>query len=137
MKNDTQRERPPWDLGRVDANLVELVENRPVGNCRALDIGCGTGDNSIWLARRGFEVTGLDISALAVKKANEKALEAGIECLFLVADFLTTRIEDERFGFANALSCFPELSFPYYLFTLDFPRISLTYTCFFNKMRDT
>ncbi|MCG8344800.1 MAG: methyltransferase domain-containing protein [Chlorobiales bacterium] len=50
----------PWDIGRVDANLVELVENRPVGNCRALDIGCGTGDNSLWLARRGFEVTGLD-----------------------------------------------------------------------------
>lgn len=43
----------PWDLGRADVNLVELVENRPVESCRALDIGCGTGDNSLWLARRG------------------------------------------------------------------------------------
>ena len=102
----------PWDLGRADANLVELVENRPVECCRALDIGCGTGDNSIWLARRGFEVTGLDISALAVKKANEKALEAGIECGFLVADFLTTRIEDERFGFAVDRGCFHSLDSP-------------------------
>jgi len=61
---DRYRERyksgdTPWDIGRPDFNLVEIVTQKPILSCKALDIGCGTGDNAIWLARRrcgGFRV---------------------------------------------------------------------------------
>jgi hypothetical protein len=39
----------PWDIGKPDFNLIETVNKTPIKPCKALDIGCGTGDNSIWL----------------------------------------------------------------------------------------
>lgn len=103
------RGETPWDLGRADANLVELVEKRPIKNCRALDIGCGTGDNSLWLVRKTFQVTGVDISAVAIEKARKKALQNNVECRFLVADFLKKRIDGTPFGFAFDRGCFHSL----------------------------
>ncbi len=102
----------PWDLGRADANLAGTIEKWPVKPCRALDIGCGTGDNSIWLAREGFDVTGIDISALAIEKAHRKARPSGIECRFLVADFLKKGAEGVPFGFAFDRGCFHSLDSP-------------------------
>ena len=102
----------PWDLGRVDANLVRMIEKWPVDPCRALDIGCGTGDNSIWLAREGFDVMGVDISALAIEKARRKARLSGIECRFLVADFLKNEVEGVPFGFAFDRGCFHSIDSP-------------------------
>jgi len=46
----------PWDAGRPDFNLIEVVTQKPVPICKALDVGCGTGDNSIWLAQNHFQV---------------------------------------------------------------------------------
>jgi SAM-dependent methyltransferase len=102
----------PWDLGRADANLVSVVDAWPIKSCRALDIGCGTGDNSIWLARRTFDVTGVDITALAIQKARRKALQIGIECKFVIADFLKERIDEAPFGFAFDRGCFHSLDSP-------------------------
>ena len=48
----------PWDIGKSDFNLTEIVEKKPIKSCKALDIGCGTGDNSVWLAQKHFQVTG-------------------------------------------------------------------------------
>ena len=67
--------RTPWDLGRPDFNLIETVTNFPIPSCKALDIGCGTGDNSIWLAQQGFSVTGTDVADVALTKAREKAAQ--------------------------------------------------------------
>jgi 2-polyprenyl-3-methyl-5-hydroxy-6-metoxy-1,4-benzoquinol methylase len=41
----------PWDLGQPDFNLIEVVAQKPIPSCKVLDVGCGTGDNSIRLAR--------------------------------------------------------------------------------------
>ena len=41
--------------------------------CRALELGCGTGTNSVWLAQQGFEVTGIDLAPLAVEQAEQRA----------------------------------------------------------------
>jgi len=99
----------PWDIGRVDVNLAETVERRPLCVGAALDIGCGTGDNTVWLARRGFRVTGVDIAPLAIEKAREKAEREGVACRFLVADFLHADVPEGPFGFIFDRGCFHSL----------------------------
>ena len=96
----------PWDVGKPDFNLIEVVTQKPILSCKALDIGCGTGDNSIWLAQNGFEVTGTDTSDIALGKAKEKASNANAECVFILADFLNDKIEGAPFGFAFDRGCF-------------------------------
>ncbi|HEX3542202.1 MAG TPA: class I SAM-dependent methyltransferase [Acidimicrobiales bacterium] len=46
---------------------------------RALDVGCGEGADAVWLARHGWQVTGLDVSAVALSRAREAAKDAGVE----------------------------------------------------------
>jgi len=66
----------PWDGHPLATSLRELVEGEtalPPGT--ALDIGCGTGDNALYLAERGWDVTGVDYVAKAIEKARAKAAE--------------------------------------------------------------
>ncbi len=77
---------PPWDTGRVSAELQRLLARFPIPACRAIELGCGTGTNAIWLAQQGFEVVGVDLSPLAIQRARRKADEAGVPLLFLQAD---------------------------------------------------
>lgn len=95
----------PWDHGMPDFNLTERVKQRPISACKALDIGCGTGDNSIWLAKQGFNATGCDISKTAIGRAKDKASKAGVKCSFMVADFLTDSIPALPFGFVFDRGC--------------------------------
>ncbi len=60
-----------WEINRVDSNLVEVVMSTPILPCEVLDIGCGTGNNVIWLQEQGFIVTGIDSSELAVQMAKK------------------------------------------------------------------
>ena len=96
----------PWDAGQPDFNLVEVVNKKPIFNCKALDVGCGTGDNSIWLVQNRFQVVGTDTSDIALKKAKEKAYEANVECDFMLVDFLKNKIEGAPFGFVFDRGCF-------------------------------
>jgi len=50
----------PWDHGTPDTNLIDMVTQRPIPKCKVLDVGCGTGDNAIWLAQQHFVATGSD-----------------------------------------------------------------------------
>jgi len=68
----------PWDSGVVPPELQEIVKGAdalPPGH--ALDIGCGTGTNSLYLARYGWQVVGVDFAGPAIKRANEKLQQAG------------------------------------------------------------
>ena len=78
----------PWDTGRPDGRLSEILDRYSISPCRAIDIGCGTGTNAIYLAGKGFDVTGVDISAAAVKAAEKKAVEAGVTANFRQMDIL-------------------------------------------------
>jgi SAM-dependent methyltransferase len=78
----------PWDTGRPSSELQRVVREAGIQPCRALEIGCGTGTNSLWLAQQGFEVTGVDLAPLAVERANERAEAAGVQARFEVADVL-------------------------------------------------
>ncbi len=100
----------PWDVGQPDFNLIEVVTQKPILRCKVLDIGCGTGDNSIWLAQKGFQVIGIDTSEIALQKAKEKASKGNVECDFMLVDFLNNKIEGAPFGFVFDRGCFHSFS---------------------------
>jgi len=78
----------------------------PIHPCKALEIGCGTGDNAIWLAQQGFQVVGIDSSDIAIDKAEEKAVTAKATCTFAVLDILKSQAEGAPFRFAFDRGCF-------------------------------
>jgi SAM-dependent methyltransferase len=87
--NDRYRDgNLPWDTGRPSSELQRVLSENSIQPCRALDIGCGTGTNSVWLAQQGFEATGIDLAPLAVERAKERAHAAGINAQFVAADVL-------------------------------------------------
>jgi 2-polyprenyl-3-methyl-5-hydroxy-6-metoxy-1,4-benzoquinol methylase len=81
---------PPW-VGSARSELVELVNEGRLAPGRAIDLGCGEGDNAIFLAQHGFDVTGVDFAPAAVSKARQKALDAGVEIDFVVDDLTDLR----------------------------------------------
>jgi SAM-dependent methyltransferase len=92
----------PWDghpLARSLRDLIEGEQPLPIGT--ALDIGCGTGDNSIYLAQHGWRVTGVDFVEKAVAKARRKAAAANVNVDFVQAD--ATRLSSEGVGTDFAL----------------------------------
>ena len=109
-KNRYKSGDTPWDAGRPDFNLIETVADNNILSCKALDVGCGTGDNSIWLAQNRFQVTGTDVSDIAIEKAKEKASKAKVKCNFLLVDFLKNKIEGVPFGFVFDRGCFHSFS---------------------------
>src|SRR5438128_2069168 len=83
----------PWDRGVPPPGLVELVEGPaalPAG--RAIDLGCGTATNTIYLARRGWEVTGVDMVPQALETARQRAAAAGVSPRLVQGD--VTRLGD-------------------------------------------
>jgi SAM-dependent methyltransferase len=91
-----------WDRGVPNSELVELVEgpsSSPPG--RALDIGCGTGTETIYLAEHGWDVTGVDMVPKALAIARRKAAAAGVSPRFVEGD--VTRLRDFGVGDGYAL----------------------------------
>ena len=65
---------------------TQLVENGSIPVGRAIDLGCGEGSNAIYLAKKGFEVTGVDFSPTAIKRAKSNSQKAGVEVNFFEED---------------------------------------------------
>lgn len=63
--------RAPWDAGARE-KLVVLVESGRIKPCRTIDLGCGTGANAIYLARKGVEVTGVDYAEASIEKSRAR-----------------------------------------------------------------
>jgi SAM-dependent methyltransferase len=77
----------PWDGHKLPARLLELVEGRdalPRG--KAIDLGCGTGDTSVYLASHGWEVIGVDFVERALRTARAKGEAAHVTVRWLRAD---------------------------------------------------
>jgi SAM-dependent methyltransferase len=78
----------PWNTGRPSSELQRVLTETHIEPCRALELGCGTGTNAVWLAQQGFDVTACDISPLAIEQARRSAAAAGVSVRLLVADVL-------------------------------------------------
>jgi SAM-dependent methyltransferase len=90
--------RMPWEVG-PRGELVELVGNGRIAPGRAIDLGCGSGANSIFLAQHGFDVTGVDFASMAIEKARRRADEAGASVRFVVDDLTNLRSVEGTFDF--------------------------------------
>ena len=87
----------PWDGHPLAKSLQDVVEgDGALAPGTALDLGCGTGDNSIYLAKHGWQVTGVDFVAKAVVKARAKAEASNVAVDFAQAD--VTRLSSEGIG---------------------------------------
>jgi SAM-dependent methyltransferase len=76
---------PPWD-NKAPSESVMAWQTRGWVHGDVLDIGCGFGDNAVYLAKSGHSVTGLDISPTALITAERRAEDAGVDVKFAVAD---------------------------------------------------
>jgi SAM-dependent methyltransferase len=85
--------------GRPNGRLVAEVADLTPG--RALDVGCGEGADAIWLARRGWKVTAIDISDVAVGRAREAAELAGVSVEWVRGDALHTALPARSFDLVS------------------------------------
>ena len=95
-----------WELGRPRPILVELIEKERIKKGKALDICCGAGTNTVYLAEKGFEVTGIDISSKAIEYAKKNAEQANVKINLMVQNFVNLPFGDEEFDFVFDMGCF-------------------------------
>jgi cyclopropane fatty-acyl-phospholipid synthase-like methyltransferase len=79
---------PPWDLGQPQPAFVRLAARGLLAG-QVLDVGCGTGEQTLLAASSGAEALGVDVSPLAIEQARGKAAARGIKARFEVADALS------------------------------------------------
>ena len=79
---------PPWDIGRPQSVFVQLLETGRLRHNPILDVGCGTGENALFFAAKGFEVVGVDAAPRAIETARQKAKDRGLRATFLLHDAL-------------------------------------------------
>jgi ubiquinone/menaquinone biosynthesis C-methylase UbiE len=93
--DEAYRGTPPWDIGRPQPAFDALVKDGQIKPGRALDVGCGTGENAILLAQHGCKVTGIDLARDAIAAAKAKAAARQVDVEFLVGNALEL---DRHFG---------------------------------------
>ena len=86
--------------GRPNATLTHVARSLPPG--RALDLGCGEGADTIWLATQGWDATGIDISPTAISRAADAARVAGVSARFVAADLATGVAGEGEFDLVTA-----------------------------------
>lgn len=112
----------PWDTGRPSRELVAALAGGGVQPCRAIELGCGTGTNAVYLAQRGFSVTAVDISTVAIERARQRARESNVEVEFLLDDVCNLQSPLDPFEFLFDRGCYHcarRVDLPGFLNTLE------------------
>ena len=102
-----------WDTGETPPEVRQAFQAGDIPPGAALDLGCGTGTNAIFMAQQGRQALGLDFVPEAISKARSKAQQAGVaeRAQFQVAD--VTRLKELDLppsGFALDMGCFHGLN---------------------------
>ncbi len=103
--------KTPWDTGITPPEIVAMIDSGRVTIGRALDLGCGTGTNAIYLAQHGFEVTGIDVSIRAIALARRKARSTDRTIRFIRGDvtYMDHWVTTHSIDFACDIGCFHRL----------------------------
>ncbi len=88
-------EKIPWNLEIPPDIIQTIVKSGRVKPCKAIELGCGTGNYVIYLSSMGFNTTGVDISVTAIEMAKKSATKKKIKCNFITADVLGEMAEIE------------------------------------------
>lgn len=102
------RNRAPWDTGIVPPEIEALAARLPLGT--ALDLGCGTGTTSLYLAECGWRVTGIDFISKAIHRARQKASAAHLQVNFQVADVTRLDFVHDSFDLVIDIGCLHSLT---------------------------
>jgi 2-polyprenyl-3-methyl-5-hydroxy-6-metoxy-1,4-benzoquinol methylase len=103
--------REDWDaryaavenLWAAKPNRFLVAEVADLEPGRALDLACGEGQNAIWLATLGWQVTGVDYSEVAIAKARGRAERDGVDAEFVCADLVTYKPGSSAFDLVVVL----------------------------------
>ena len=95
--NESYRGSPPWDIGRPQPVIVDLARKKEFADGSVLDIGCGTGENALFLAESGYTVTGIDAAPIAVERARAKAKEKSLNIEFRLGNALNLGLGKSKF----------------------------------------
>lgn len=98
----------PWEIEHPDFNLVSWIGGQQHVQT-VLEIGCGTGINSSWLAQQGYQATAIDISPSAIELAKIRANERDIVVDFQVDNILNSKL-DQCYDFIFDRGCFHSLN---------------------------
>lgn len=96
----------PWDSGLASPELARVLDEGLVPPGRAIELGCGTGVNAVYLAKHGFGVTAVDCAPLALQQARELARREGADVAFLEADVCDFGQDIEPFDFVFDRGCY-------------------------------
>jgi SAM-dependent methyltransferase len=107
--DDMYRGQPLWEIGRAQQAFVDLAERGEIAGS-VLDIGCGTGENALYLAARGHEVWGVDLSAVAIERGMVKAHARRLPVVFLAGDALDAAEIGRTFDTLIDSGCFHTLN---------------------------
>ncbi len=94
---DAYKTVPPWDVGRPQPAFIELVRARELNKGRVLDVGCGTGENALYLAENGFSVAGVDLSSRAIAAARAKMAERRLKVDFRAGNALSLHVVSGKY----------------------------------------
>jgi len=102
----------PWDNEEVPGPLSALADELSGASGQALDLGCGTGRDAVYLASRGWTVTAVDGVPRAIERGRRRAQNAGVEVSWVLGD--VTRLQSSGIGEGHQLvldrGCFHGLS---------------------------
>lgn len=87
----------PWDVGGPQPAVVRIAAEDGFAGA-VLDVGCGSGENALYVASLGFSVLGVDVAETALAIGRENAAERGIEVEFAVADAFHLELLGRKFG---------------------------------------
>lgn len=102
----------PWETGEPSPDLISLFKNKVIKKgMKVLDVGCGLGTQTRFMAQKGVLATGIDISETAIRKAREKLLKEELFANFVIGDVGHMQFPNSSFDFIYDRGCYHHLNF--------------------------